>query len=74
MSEFVEFLKQVLSEEGTPSCKRVCAMLCTLSAIFYTGVAVFKSSEGSSDLVATLLIVALALLGIYNITSIFKTK
>lgn len=73
---FTDFIKSVLSEDGVPSCKRVCALLSYLSSIaimIYLSVST-GASQVVETLVQTLIISATALLGIYNVTGIFKSK
>lgn len=69
------FMKQVLSEEGVPSCKRVCAVIAYCSTVLVMWYMEFKGDAKSVETIAqTLIISASALLGVYNITGIFKNK
>lgn len=73
-NQFVLFIKSTLSEDGVPSCKRVCAVIAYLASVFVT--IYLAITTGASQIVETLtqtlVISATALLGIYNVTGIFK--
>lgn len=73
-NKFWEFIYNALSEEGVPSCKRVCAAISYISAIL---ICIYLAiTTGATPIVETLtqtlIISATALLGIYNVTGIFK--
>ena len=71
-----EFIKETLSENGVPSCKRVCAMLTYIVVLInYTYLVIDGRNPALVDNLGTYLIVsATALLGIYSITETIKTK
>lgn len=73
-NKFWEFIYKTLSEEGVPSCKRVCAVISYISSIL---ICIYLAiTTGATPIVETLtqtlIISATALLGIYNVTGIFK--
>ena len=72
-----EFWKNVFSESGVPSCKRVAGMLivvCVLVIVVYWAFTGRGCSECVKDILQTLTISAMALMGLSSVTSIFKNR
>lgn len=70
-----EFWKNVFSENGVPSCKRVAGMfimLCVMVIVIYWSFGGKGCSECVKDIIQTLTISAMALMGLSSVTSIFK--
>lgn len=69
-----EFWKQVFSEKGVPSSKRVAGMLMLLVACgcIVTTMIQQGCTECVKDLLQTIIISGMSLLGLSSVTSIFK--
>lgn len=69
-----EFWKEVFSENGNPSSKRVAGMfMIVITCVVVTILAIKNGcSECIKDLLQTIVLSAMALLGISSITSVFK--
>lgn len=71
-----KFIKEIFSENGRGSSKRIVGAITYLFILFFTGWLVVH--EGGTpiveNLITTLIISASALLGISSVTNIFKNK
>jgi len=69
-----EFIKDVLSENGTPSSKRVACTLMVIVACSCIVATIVNDgcTECTKDLLQTIIISGISLLGLSSVTDIFK--
>lgn len=76
MKKFVVFLREVFSEDGVGSSKRIFGGIGFLSVIIAVFVLVFREGATShvSSLIEFLIVVSTSLLGLTSVVSVFKKK